>query len=435
MDELDLNSFLKLGYFLGYPDDLHPVDLSRVDRSRYEGWSEDELIREGTRLLREAISSLYVSGRDDVIPLSGGLDSRAILSVLRECTEASGLRTYTFGTPGTYDYEIGNRVAAHAGTLHTRLPLTEERYSAEELLDVSRRVRGQTFLLHHPPVWRIDALFGSGVIWSGYIGDYFVGSHRPERPSSTLQEARVRFVSEDRFVHSIELGSLPDARLAERVDVGGVAAGRIGMDEQLFLDNHIRMNTAPHVLLEGFEYRTPYLDGEWIGFAMSVPDEHRRGMALWKKILLALDPDLFSLPTKGNHGLPLTAERPRVLAARGLRRLRKALPGLPARTNPTLNYLDWNEAFRARDDLRELVRACLSALAARGIVEWIDVEELFRRHLRREGNFGDALVVLSSLELHLQAGSAPGGRLRADAGGRPRPDARGAESGAGGGGA
>jgi len=75
------------------------------------------------------ISKLFISGKKHVVPISGGLDSRAILASLLKFTEAANIYTYTFGTPSTFDYEIGNLIAKETGTMHTSFPLNDYIFS------------------------------------------------------------------------------------------------------------------------------------------------------------------------------------------------------------------------------------------------------------------------------------------------------------------
>ena len=63
-------------------------------------------------------------------------------------------------------------------------------------------------------------------------------------------------------------------------------------------------------------------------------------------------------------------------------------------------------AFRERADLRELARASLADLRARGLVDWMDPEDVYRRHQARQGQHADALIVLTSLEIHHKAREA-----------------------------
>lgn len=415
METLDLESFLKLGYFLRFDQDICPVDLSGVDPERYRGWSERSLIDEGLRILREVVGRLFPPGREHVVPLSGGMDSRAVLAVLRESTDASGIHTYTYGSPGTLDYDLGCRVARHAGTRHVSLPLTEHRYTAGELLEASRRVRGQTFLFHHPPIQPIVERFGDMVVWSGYIGDFFAGSYLPGKPARSLAEARAKTLQHDTYVRSTPLGRYGDEVLLPALDAPAADSGcQVALEEQLTVFNRIRKNTAPHVLLDGFDYRTPYVEPEWINFMMSVEPDHRRGLSLWKKILLELDRPLFSIPVKSNEGLGLHVGSFRRYGYRVQRRIRRSLPGAKQRLPANLNYIDFNRGFRDREDLRDLARSSLASLSGRRIIYWLDVEDILRRHQRGDGDFADALVILISLEMHYRAGfDGPAGAARA----------------------
>lgn len=99
MDFVNLNSFLKLGYFIKYRNEEFLLDFSHIDRSKYRDYSEDELVKIGTAKFMDAIANEFRTDQQHVIPLSGGLDSRAILAALLKFTPASHIKTYTFGTP------------------------------------------------------------------------------------------------------------------------------------------------------------------------------------------------------------------------------------------------------------------------------------------------------------------------------------------------
>ena len=140
----NLNSFLKLGYFLDYQNKDISIDISNIDKEKYKNISEHELIEIGSKLWKESISSNFHENQKHLVPISGGLDSRAILAGLLEYTEAKNIYTYTFGTPNTLDYDVGNYVAKKLGTDHTSFDLTEYQYNQQELENISKRVNFQT---------------------------------------------------------------------------------------------------------------------------------------------------------------------------------------------------------------------------------------------------------------------------------------------------
>ena len=106
------HAFLHYGY-LPDPNVKIPEYLKKWEEDREILINESELlphflIQKGVKILssvfREMLSSC--SGLQ-ILPLSGGLDSRAILGGLLENLERDQIQVVTFGSPGTWDYDIG----------------------------------------------------------------------------------------------------------------------------------------------------------------------------------------------------------------------------------------------------------------------------------------------------------------------------------------
>lgn len=395
-----LRSFLRLGFFLdGEP--AVKIDLSRVDLARYEGADDADLIREHERLLRQAVLRRFEPGRKHLLPLSGGLDSRAILAVLLEATDAGNLHTCTFGTPGTLDYDIGCELAARLGTEHQAMPLSAMRYDRDRLLDVSRRVRHQTVLFHHPPLEVWDELYSDHLVWSGFLGDKLAESPNAPLPDD---QARAAFLAYNTYVRSTDLTDGNDAAL-HRILEHEEAQSPLWLEDELNIRFRQQRFIAPHVLALGFDYATPLADSDLVDFMLSVPIEKRRGGALYRRFLVASFPELFQIRTKANEGLPLTAGRARVLAHRAGRKLVRSFSPLKRRfRDPMVNYLAFGDAFRERSDLRSLATDCIEGLCERGLLDADVIRGLLKRHLEGAADHSDALIVLASLELHLEAG-------------------------------
>lgn len=104
----------------------------RFDESRDDLDDPEGEVRElGERLLRATERAVSGKGRL-LVPLSGGLDSRAILGAVLECKPASDILAVTFGMPGTFDFEIGARLARETGLAHRALDVTRPAdYDAE----------------------------------------------------------------------------------------------------------------------------------------------------------------------------------------------------------------------------------------------------------------------------------------------------------------
>ncbi len=256
----NLDSFLKLGYFLEYDGSRWKIDLSGVDRSYYANVQEDEAVKLGKDLFLKSIENSFHLNEEHLVPISGGLDSRAILGALLLHKNAGDIYTYTFGSPNTLDFEIGNKIAKVIGTRHTAYNLTVHQYTMDELLDVSGRIDHQCLLFCHPPVARVLQQFSSHRHWSGFMGGTLTGEHFPKQTSSSLDDSKQYFIRKNTYVRSVKLTSGNDAELFDLLDCPFPDNGPITCEEQLDFWNRQIKYIAPHVLMKGFKYATPFGD-------------------------------------------------------------------------------------------------------------------------------------------------------------------------------
>ena len=394
-----LASFLCLGYFLDAEPAGPTIDLGRIDRARYPGAAEQDLVELGAGLFREAVAESFQSGMNHVVPLSGGLDSRAILAALIEHTEASNISTFTFGSPGSLDYDIGCMVARRLGTRHTSFDLTKSRFDQEELEDISRRVGRRTILFHHWPVHEADQRFEGGTVWSGFLGDPLSGSHRPRHPAADMQAAIRAYLDKNRYVRSTDL-CLESTNFEQFLELPILPRDELSLEEQLDLRNRQVKFVAPLVLMDGYDFKTPFCVPKWAEFMLSIPDEFRAQQCLYKAILMAAFPTAFEYPTKTNHGLPLGASRAQVYA----RKIWRRLQGQDRRMAAQINYLCFDRALREREDLLTVIRRNILDLDSRQLLDRGLGARILNSHLARAGNHADALIALASLEIHLKTG-------------------------------
>ena len=404
MNQLNLNSFLKFGYFLDYDNSNLRIDFSNLNSHKYINCNEAELVDIGIHLWNNAISEQFVSNEENVVPLSGGLDSRAILGSLLRNTEARNINTYTFGTPGTYDYEIGNLVAKKVGTKHKKFSLNEYKYCQDELIEISKRIDHQTLLFLHPPVTEVDKLFENFTVWSGAIIDVYFGVHTHKLPATNIKDAINNFYRENIFVNSIDLSYDDNIAFDKFIDFDSSVEGILSYELVLDLLNRQKKFIAPHVLMKGYKYKT-LLTKDLTDFASSIDEKYRFNQDLYKKMFIKDFPFLFSLPTKTNYGLPLQSNRFKT----GFKKVKnfaekQICKHYPLYTNRNINYIDFDSAIRTRRDIKSIIYNNIMDLKERKIVDWIDIDGIWKRHQDKQANHADALIVLASLEIHLKAG-------------------------------
>ncbi len=399
MNIKNLNSFLKLGYFLDYDSNRSYINVSQINKDKYKDATERELVKIGSDLWRQSITHNFKSNQKHLVPISGGLDSRAILAGLLEHTEANNIYTYTFGSPKTLDYEIGNYIAKVLGTNHTSFSLTDYNYKQDELNDISSRVDYQTMLFHHAPVFEVDRQFQDCANWSGFMGDPIAGSKLLRNPSQTLTDAKKAFIKKNTYVRSVNLSSNDD--FDDLIVCDAINNDKLTIDEQLDFQNRQLKYIAPHVLMKGFNYKLPFLYQPWVDFMLSIPNEFRTEQRLYKQVLSHTFPKEFGYKTKTNSGHSLNTPKWIVLLSKINN---KILSTLKLKQNININYLDFNKEIRKNFSLQNIIKSNISDLKDKKIIDWIDVDKILNNHLSNKGDFSDALIILTSLEIHLKNG-------------------------------
>lgn len=401
----NLDSFLKLGYFLDYDGSNRRIDLSGIDKTRYENIPWEDVVKQGKALFMESIEKSFDLTEDHLVPISGGLDSRAILGALLKFRNAGDIYTYTFGSPGTYDFEIGNNIAKATGTKHTAYDLTNHRYTMDEQLDVSRRTDSQCLLFCHAPVAQVSAQFSSHRHWSGFMGGTLTGEHFPKEVSPSLDESKRYFIQKNAYARSVNLTHRDDEGMFALLDCPMADPGTLSYEEQLDFWNRQVKYIAPHVLMKGFRYATPFGYPPLVDFFLSQKRQFLQNKYLYKQILLDLFPQLFSLPTKTHFGLPLNVTDNRIAISRKLFRFKeRSGKYLNRKNNPMINYIDFRKRVEKDPDFRALLRENIHDLHNRKIIDWIDVMSVWNDHIAKKADRIDALLVLASLEIHLKAG-------------------------------
>lgn len=196
------------------------------------------------------------------------MDSRAILAGLLEYTDAKNIYTYTFGTPDTQDFDIGNLIPKNIGIKHLVLPLTDYTCSLDKLIHILKLIDKKTVLFHHGPVDLIKEYFGDYEISSGFIGDPLAGSHlrRIENTEKQVDEAKYNYINDNKYVRLLKLIYIPECNLLIFIEFPSCSLDDISLKEQLDFYNRQLKFIAPHVLMQGFIYKTPFLDQKWIDF-------------------------------------------------------------------------------------------------------------------------------------------------------------------------
>jgi hypothetical protein len=360
--------------------------IDNLNFQKYSEYSEKELIDIGGEIFVNSVNTLYNKGKQNIVPLSGGYDSRAILAALLEFSDAKDIITYTFGSPGTYEYEIGNKIGKLAGTQHFSFDLTKIPITQEKLYQTVKVTDGNTNIMQ--PVFLLDILkqFDQNAIyWSGFTGDGVGGSHYKRNGDTVLKEAKSNFISSE---CTGLISRKDESATNDLLENESIYNGVLNTEEDLFFTNHVERYTVNHLFFSNYTYMNPYMEDSFIEFIMGLSNGYREQKYLYNEIMKRRFPLLFQYPTKID------------LATRPLHRVyNKAVKSslfIPL-IKKTTNYVDYRILLKS--NYYNLLISNLQGLSDKGILQDfnIDAEKMVREHVGNKKDHSNRLSLLISL--------------------------------------
>ena len=409
VDEQALNCFLYLGYVPGDRTLFDGVSCNLVASGLSEHVSRNEdylnqppsfsLIK---NLLLEYINKNIDCNADQVVPLSGGMDSRIVLGLLREFFESHKIHTYTFGVPGAYDFDIANMVAQYAGTKHVNFSASDTTYDVQGLIRAARQSDANTEVFHPLVLNRVSDYYGSNAnYWSGFAGDLVGGGFGKQINDCPAKQQVADY--ENRGIHYFDKSGLYQTVFPLMTD-GEKFDGFLSDVESCFWENHVERYTSNHIFRNDMKVYAPFLSFPFLKFFFSLSIEDRQDKKLFNDIFSVGFPGLFNFPTK-DYGYSLSRRKviqPFWIGRFFLRAIAWRLcPSICV--HPSAAYIDMRNAINFRKDVSSCVDLLLNDLSTRGIVDGERVKSILSGHRSGDADFTKDIINLASLEVILKA--------------------------------
>lgn len=394
----------------------------------YDSRAKEELVDEVGALWQRAVERRIDKDEKIIIPLSGGVDSRAVLAAALRCTPKDNIITFTFGEEGSFDFEIGKMVAAKAGVRNVSLGV--ERGGFEKQYGTSLNdIEG---MVDVTPYFAIKGYEGmknyGGNILSGYIGDFIMGSHMyPEMIKTSLvtdkdyeEAANLIFKKDFLSMYSLsDIKRLFSLAFCKEI-VNPISANELKNNSNKnlsniyfkhFLENHVNNYTYFTVFRYRhlFNYRAPFLDNDLVDFMRKVPPKLRFGQKLYKAMLLSKYPELFRLPTKNSFGLRWDASNIQLFFARVIRlskvRMNKISNLLVRRSifqDKAKNYIDYDDLLMRDAEYRDYIERMIEKIKEREYFNKEHIEKIWNLHMRGRKHYSRLLGSLVTFELFLE---------------------------------
>ncbi len=156
-----------------------------------EEWEEPTLREELGRVTEAAFQRLiqYADGRQIVVPLSGGYDSRLIVAMLKRLGY-DNIISFTYGAPGNKESEYSRKVAHALGVKWHFVEYSKEKW--RKAWDTDERINFQLWSsgwasLPHVQDWLAvkemkaeNAVKADCIFVPGHTGDFIAGGHLPD---------------------------------------------------------------------------------------------------------------------------------------------------------------------------------------------------------------------------------------------------------------
>lgn len=381
----------------------------------YQRLAEEDYLEGLISHLQNAVDRQATGSLPAGVLLSGGLDSRVVLAMLRNRYENGNLHTFTFGIPGCDDARFAKEIAALSGTHHHFYEL-EPDYLVEMSEQAVRITDGQQNCVHMHSLATLHAeAQHARIFYKGFLGNTLMGGHIDLSMWADYGQgdsARYLFGEMSVVFSQAEHDALFDGGFRERIgdslfesfgEVLAEAKSTLLADRQCYIDlrqiqRRFTLNGVELVRSQGV-VRTPYCDNELINFMLSVPPGFRAGRRLLRKALIKMAPDLAKVPYTDTR-LPLVpCSRELLLRANSQIRWRLRNAGLEwipvPKRRPYFDYGTW-----MRTALRSWVEDTLLSRRAlqRGLFRAEYVRNLVNEHMAGV-NHARKLGALLTIEL------------------------------------
>lgn len=178
-------NYLHYGYL---PPDNIPEFLTNLDTYEPIKPTVENTVKLFNEVFTEAVEKSIRKGYC-VIPISGGWDSRTLLGYALESLPSKQIKTYTFGSKGQLDFDIGRQLAKKAGVEHVAFDLNQIPVSWDDLKMTAKKSQW-TYIF--------DSFFnkycykqmsaGADMLLSGFMGDPLTGGHNYKENGTNIPQ-------------------------------------------------------------------------------------------------------------------------------------------------------------------------------------------------------------------------------------------------------
>jgi hypothetical protein len=407
-------NYLHYGYL---PPDKIPEFLTNLDTHEPIKPTVENTVELFDEIFTEVIEKSVGNGYC-IIPVSGGWDSRILLGYALEVLPSKQIKTYTFGSEGQLDFDIGKKLAKKAGVEHVAFDLKHVAVSWDVLKMTTEKA---------PWTYIFDSFFnkycykqmstGADMLLSGFMGDPLTGGHNYKENGKNIPQ----YFAKRQGVTNL---NFPNIFGFNPADTLPVLPEETPFSDHQLLDLGVRQACciAPIISFQKqwnswdttlgkidgshADIVAPFVHPKWIRYWVTVPDSHKRERKLYLDFLQSKFPGFAEIPSKDFYG----ARKKSGISAYLLKKKYHAKKLLNQRhplffnePKGMLNYLDFDLAFRKREDYREVLERSLMILKDHSLADWLDFDVLKEEHVKYDQQHSKLILMLAGLALNIES--------------------------------
>ena len=447
-----LFDFFIFGYFLGnktFDENIYqllPASILEITKNgmsikKYWSYSLDGqydlrdkqvLIEElGTRWQKAV--DIRVRNKDKIIiPISGGLDSRAILAAALKSTLKENILLYTYGEEWSYDFAIGSNIAKTLGIQHVPLHPIKENFS-EQYEKSFYDVEGMIDITPYFPLQMDKPLKKfSNKIFNGYMGGEVMGplifskiKNLPLQTDSQYKKAKnillnhhkveninintIKQLFHPSYIQDISILSSFEKSIEDLKDI---SSGQFPdyCAKWLYTNESDKYTFFCNFKYKSdFYYYTPFLDNDLIDFMLKVPPALRMNKQLYKQMLIRNYPELYQLPTKDMYGLTLQANHIVLFIKEVISFIKRKINALSNYIvqhnlfyNKRQNFINYDDLLRTNKEYQVFIKTMLDKVKKREFFNPEYIDTLWNLHLNGKKHYSKLFGLLVTFEILLE---------------------------------
>lgn len=410
-----INEYLYFGYLI--PDD-YPSEINISDvGNQFHSYDQKEVSSLFENVFEQMFSDWSGNGKL-IIPISGGWDSRLLLGAALKGYNSERIKTFTFGCPRQYDFEIGNMIAKKYNTKHKSYNLFEVEFDEYLITEYIQNSGWTYFPDYFFNRYCLNNIAEPGdIVLSGFMGDPQTGGHFIYGNDKHTQLSL--FVKNQNFGKGFLLHS-PDYKPKDSIPE--FPSDSIFNVHEL-LDFGIRQRNCIYPIIcpdsywkgwnnsgllyfdksHNVSYYSPFVNKTWAMYWGTVPNRLKEHQAFYLNMCKFDYPELFNLPSKkylGRNKRDLHYFKRRIIS-KGISYVKSGI-NLDSTNRRMLNYMDYHIAFQRKHSYRSIIDKAVEYLIDNKVLPWMNINNYMKDKRIKYSSDGRFLNLIVGLYLNLR---------------------------------